>query len=84
VVALAVSSAAAVEEVQQGIGASYPMLADSDHQVSEAYGVYNLLGDYLAAPAVFIINVDRQVVWHYVGVDANDRLSAESILSHLP
>jgi peroxiredoxin len=84
VVALVVSSPSSVAEVQQSIGVYYPVLADPDHQVSESYDVYNLLGDGVAAPAVFIIDSTGQIVWHYVGANAQDRLSAETIFDHLP
>ncbi|MBN1976297.1 MAG: peroxiredoxin family protein [Anaerolineae bacterium] len=84
VVALAVTSVEAVDSLKQGLGIPYPMLADADHRVSEDYGVYNLLGDGLAAPSVFIIDTDGQIVWSYVGKNASDRLSAEKILGNLP
>jgi peroxiredoxin Q/BCP len=84
VVALVVASPSSVDAVQQNIGVYYPVLADPDHQVSDDYGVYNLLGDGVAAPAVFIVDSDGQIVWHYVGANAQDRLGAESILGHLP
>jgi peroxiredoxin len=84
VVALVVAPPSSVDEVQQNIGVYYPVLADPDHQVSESYGVYNLLGDGVAAPAVFIIDSDGQIVWRSVSGNAQDRASAETILSHLP
>ena len=63
---------------------SYPVLADADHRVAEAYGVYDLLDDDLAAPAVFIINQSGQIAWSYVGQNINDRPSTETILANLP
>jgi peroxiredoxin len=84
VVALAVTSVEAVDSLQQGLGIPYLMLADPDHQVSEDYGVYDLLGDGLAAPSVFIISADGQIVWRYIGQNSADRLSAEKILRNLP
>jgi alkyl hydroperoxide reductase subunit AhpC len=60
------------------------MLADSEHRVAEAYGVYNLLGDGLAAPAVFIVEPDGQISWSYVGQHSGDRVAASTILEHLP
>ncbi|MFN2271077.1 MAG: peroxiredoxin family protein [Anaerolineae bacterium] len=84
VVALAVTSSEAVDGLRQGLGISYLMLADPDHRVSEGYGVYDLLGDGLAAPAVFVIDADGQIVWSYVGMNGSDRLSAEKILGNLP
>jgi peroxiredoxin len=62
----------------------FPVLADPDHQAAEAYGVYNLLGDGIAAPSVFIINSNGQIVWSYIGKDAEDRPTAATLLDHLP
>jgi peroxiredoxin len=84
VVALVVSSPSSVAQVQQSIGVYYPVLADPDHRVSEDYGVYDLLGDGVAAPSVFIVDSRGQIVWKYVGTSASDRLGAETILGHLP
>ncbi|MBC7228657.1 MAG: peroxiredoxin family protein [Thermoflexales bacterium] len=82
VVALAVASPEAVEGVRASIGAPFPMLADPDHRVAEMYGVYNLLGDGLAAPAVFVL-ADGTIRWSYVGQNANDRPPVAEILAHL-
>lgn len=60
------------------------MLADADHAVSEAYGVYNLYGDGLAAPAVFVINKDGQIVWHYIRSGTYDQPGVQTILENLP
>lgn len=68
----------------QAISAGFPILADADHRVAEAYGVFNLLGDGLAAPAVFIINPAGEIVWSYLSRDAGDRPPAVDVLSHLP
>ena len=79
--------AASLSEVEswcQQAGIEYPMLADSDYTVSEAYGVYNLLGDDLAAPAVFVIDTDGHIVWRQVGQSANNPVSAQIIIEHLP
>ena len=83
-VALAVASLESVEGWCQRSGYSYPMLADSTHQVAEAYGVYDFLGDSLAAPAAFVIGVDGRVVWGQVSQDAYDWPGAEAIMEHLP
>ena len=65
-------------------GVTYFVLADSDHRVAEAYGVYNLLNDQVATPAVFIINPNGQISWSYIGSGVNDRPSVETILANLP
>ena len=84
VIALVVASVEEVEGWCKRAGVSYPMLADSEHQVSEAYGVYDLFKDGLAAPAVFVVDTDGRVVWGYVGQRTDDRVSAQTILEHLP
>jgi peroxiredoxin len=83
-IALAVAPLASVDGARNTTKATYPMLADPEHQVAEAYGVYNLLGDKLAAPSVFIIGADGRVVWNYVGENSSDRPNAQTILEHLP
>ncbi len=83
-VALAVASFESVAGAQNTTKATYPMLADPEHQVAGAYGVYGLLGDKYAAPSVFIIGADGRIVWNYVGESSNDRPDAQTILEHLP
>ena len=83
IVALAVAPSASVDGARQTVSAAYPMLADSNHKVAEAYGVYNLLGDQLAAPSVFIIAADGRITWSHVGRNATDRPSAQTILEKL-
>jgi len=61
----------------------YPVLSDADHQVTDQYGVYNLLGDKLATPSVFVIDLERVIRWEYVGQDTGDRPSNQMILEQL-
>ena len=85
IVALAVASISSVERnVVNLLNLPYPVLADPDHEVTEDYGVYDILGDSLAAPAVFIIDTDGEIVWSYVGSGPGDRPSANTILQNLP
>lgn len=63
--------------------ATYPILADADHAVSAAYGVYNTLGDGQVTPAVFVIDRAGAIVWSYIGRSAGDRPVTEDILAHL-
>lgn len=84
ILALAVQDVGRAALMAQGIQASFPVLADADHTVAEAYGVFNLLGDDVATPAVFVINPAGEIVWSYIGQDANDRPSAAEVLSHVP
>jgi peroxiredoxin len=83
VVALAVAPLASVNAARQTVNAAYPMLADPNHQVAEAYGVYDLLGDRVAAPSVFIIDANGTVVWRHVGRNATDRPNAQEVLGRV-
>lgn len=82
VIALAVAPPEAVEGVRASIGAPFPMLADPGHRAAEAYGVYNLFGDGLAAPAVFVLK-EGIIRWSYVGQNPTDRPPVAEILAHL-
>ena len=75
---------ARAQAIAQLVQAGYPILADTDHAVSDAYGVFNLLGDGLTTPAIFVIDPAGQLVWSYVSQDANDRPASAAILAHLP
>jgi len=61
----------------------FPVLSDPDHQATDQYGVYNLLGDELATPSVFVIDLEGVIRWEYVGQDTRDRPSNELILEQL-
>lgn len=68
----------------EAVSAGFPILADVDHQVAEAYGVFNRFGDGLAAPSVWIIDEDGRIVWRHIGTHPGDRPSAEEVWRHLP
>ena len=84
VVAVAVQDVARAKAMRERTGASFPLLADPDHAATDAYEVFDLLGDGLATPSVFIVDADGTIVWSYVGQHAADRPGADTILSHLP
>ena len=71
------------ERMEVMAGAEFPILADTNENVSKSYGVFNLLGDGVAAPATFVILPDGGVVWGYVGVDIGDRVPTLAILEVL-
>jgi peroxiredoxin Q/BCP len=84
IIALAVHSLTGAGQVARLTEAPFPILADPDHAVAEAYGVYDLLGDGIATPSVFIIDTSGQIVWSYVGQNAADRPGIQTILENLP
>jgi len=61
----------------------YPVLSDANHSVVEQYGVFNLLGDSLATPSVFIIDLGGVIRWGYVGQSSGDRPPNETILEQV-
>ena len=64
--------------------AYYPVLYTTrDASVPEAYEVYNLHGDLVAAPAVFIIDKDGKIAYSYIGIDIGDRAPTDDIVEAL-
>jgi len=63
--------------------AQFPILADSEHAVSQAYGVYNLFSDSKAAASVFIINQDGLIIWDNIATTQSDRVPSQTILENL-
>jgi peroxiredoxin len=83
VIAIAVQDETQAAQSVEKSGARFPVLADADHAVTEAYNIYNLFGGEFAAPSVFIINSDGQIVWYYIGTKLDRKPSAE-ILEQIP
>lgn len=80
VLAIAVQSVAQAQATQELNGFAFPVLADPRGQASTAFGVYNRLGDGLAAPAVFVVAPEGHITWSYIGQSANDYPSPEHVL----
>jgi len=98
VIAIAVQSGGGAHWSEEWSGAKFPILADSDHIVAEAYGVFDLLpeDDGLSTPSVFVINKDGQIVWKHVATSifeegeepsspscGGERVPSETILENL-
>ena len=81
---MAVQDQAGAQASVNAANVSYPILADPDHRVADAYEVYNLLGDNVATPSVFVINKLGQIYWSYIGQNISDRPSNQTILANLP
>ena len=62
--------------------AQFPILADSEHAVSDIYGVYNLFEDSEAAASVFIISQDGRIIWDQIATKAA-RVPSQTILENL-
>lgn len=61
----------------------FPILYDPEGSAVREYGVFNLLGDGMAASAMFLIDRTGQVQWQYVGKHIDDRPSNREIISRL-
>lgn len=83
IVALSTETLETSTRMTKGQGIEYPVLADPEHQVIEAYGVYDLLGDRRATPSVFIVDEEGTITWRYVGQNMQDRPGVEAILEQL-
>ncbi len=84
VVAVVVAPLGAVEGLCTSGGITFTVLSDADHKVSRLYGVYDLLGDGLATPAVFIIDTDGTILWSQIGQRNRVLVPGATILEHLP
>ena len=65
------------------VGIEFPVLYNSDTEVVNAYGVYNLRGDNLAAPATFIIDTEGIVRWSHISRRTSDRPDTSDIIEQL-
>jgi peroxiredoxin len=83
IVAISVEDVAMGQRVTELLDIQYPILSDVEHKVVDQYGVYNLLGDSVATPSVFLIDMQGIIRWSYVGQSATDRPSDDTILGQL-
>lgn len=83
ILAISVEDPAMAQRVSELLSLPYPLLSDREHRIVDEYGVYNLLGDSLATPSVFIIDMDGVIRWGYVGESSADRPGNEMILEQL-
>lgn len=65
------------------VNAPFPVLADTEGRTAREYEVYDLLGDGVAAPAVFIVGKDQEIQWKQIGGDIADRPDAAELLRQL-
>jgi peroxiredoxin len=83
ILAISVEAPDLGQRVSDLLGLEYPVLSDTARQAVNLYGVYNLLGDELATPSVFVIDLEGVIRWEYIGQDSRDRPSNEMILEQL-
>ena len=69
--------------MKEMVGAGFPVLSDENKKVVQRYGVYNLHGDGVAAPATFVLLPDKSIAWKHIGKDIVDRPSPDQILAEV-
>ena len=68
----------------ESIGLEFQVLSDPDHEVVDAYGVWNLFQNELPAPSTFIIDKEGNIRWEYVAkAPASDRVDNDDIIAQL-
>jgi peroxiredoxin len=83
ILAISVEEPSIGQYVTELLDIAYPILSDPEHEVVDQYGVYNLLGDSVATPSVFVIDTEGVIRWTYVGQSSSDRPTNEMILEQL-
>lgn len=68
--------------MKKATSVSFPVLSDAGKAVSNAYGVYDVLGDGVAAPSIFLIS-KKELIGYYIGSNISDRIEASEILKIL-
>ena len=85
-VSLAAISADTLEDADrmaEMVGARFYILSDADAKAARAYGVFDIHGDGVAAPATFIIDPNGEIAALHVGRDITDRPAPEQILAEV-
>ena len=81
--ALSVDDAENAAEMKDAHGLEFPVLYDTDTSVATEYGLYDLLGDGVSAPATFIIRTDGTIESALIGTSISERPTPDSILEVL-
>lgn len=83
IIAISVDDAADALAMVETHGLEFPVLYDTDASVARAWRVFDLLGDGVAAPAVFIVERGGELAWAQVGRDIADRPEPQALLASL-
>ena len=83
ILAVSVDTIDNATQMMQLVSASYPILSDVEKVAAKRYGVLDLLGDKVAAPAVFILNQKLEIEWRQVGANSGERPSVKELLQAL-
>jgi peroxiredoxin len=80
---VSVDSAPDALAMKNEYGLEFPVLYDTDTSVASEWGVFDLLGDGVSAPATFVIRTDGSIESGLVGSNIGERPSTDSVLDVL-
>jgi peroxiredoxin len=83
ILAVSIEDASSGQHLTELLDLQFPVIPDVEREAISLYGVYNLLGDSLATPSVFVIDTEGVIRWEYVGQSSADRPSNDVILNQL-
>lgn len=83
ILAISIEDASKGQHLSELLDLQFPVIPDVERRAIDLYGVYNLLGDSLATPSVFVIDMQGVITWEYVGQSSGDRPSNDVILDQL-
>ena len=81
--AISIDTVEDAERMADHARAVFPVLADADRRVTTSYGLFDLLGDGVSAPATLILDSRGDLAASYVGSTIDDRPSTATILDVL-
>ena len=78
-VAISMDSTTGARDMADHARASFPILSDPDADAIGRFGLHDLLGDGVAAPATMILDRNLQVLAGYIGQSIGDRVESAAI-----
>ena len=81
-IALSADSPADGQKLAAELNLTYPILSDVYKTFIKQYGVLHPT-EGIARPSMFIVNKEGRIVWKYVGSEAGDRPSMDTVLQQL-
>ena len=81
-IAISADSPADGQKVASELKLTFPVLSDVYKNFIKQYGVLHP-AEGIARPSMFIVNKEGKIVWKYVGSEASDRPSIDTVLQQL-
>ena len=69
------------DAMRNDVDAKFSMISDNTFTISQEWRVFNVLGDNVAAPAAFVVDQNKQILWSHIGSSASDRPPTDYLLA---